>query len=391
MSSYDPKPIETIRMDERERRRVLDEFSARHKPQPNHGPKRDIRVAYSSTQISVSIANPGGNVVTYSVIPRNLSRRGVGFLHGRFVYPHSRCQITLHTLDSESMTLEGTVVRCQHLGGTIHEVGAVFSSPIDLTLFTELKPEELEAHKAEYENDVLDGKIAQTRSERGKVLIVDENKLDRKLVAKLLEREWYSCRETDSRDDAMGMIKAVDFDLIVVDCGVDDASGIELINHLNGAAFKGAILTVSVDDDEELRQAALVAGARKFLTKPINTESFGKLVNLMLGQDQDGGALEPIISTLSHDEGLRPLLRDFTNEVRSMINELRSLDLSADPAPLRMTCRKLVGTGGSYGYDEVRDTARGVLTTLSEAGSDPAPRESAVNRLIQVLSRVRAE
>ncbi len=121
MSSFDHHPIETIRLNDRDKRRIIEEIKSR-KPE-GKGPTRGIRVTYNSTRMTVSIANPGGNVVNYSVIPRNISRHGVSFSHGRFVYPDCQCNIVLATLDGESMTMEGRIVRCDHLMGTIHEVG----------------------------------------------------------------------------------------------------------------------------------------------------------------------------------------------------------------------------------------------------------------------------
>lgn len=392
MSSFDNKPIETIRMEERERRRLIEEYSKNRasKGGKYSGPPRDIRVAYNSPCVTASIVNPGGNSVSYSVIPRNLSRMGIGFLHGRFVYPGSRCSVTLQTLDGESMSIDSVIVRCDHLGGTIHEVGAVFGAPIDLTLFTEMNSEELEKHKAEYERDVLNGSITQVPAERGKVLIVDEYKLDRRLFAGLLERENYSCREANNTTEATRLIEAGKYELVIVDLSPETGSGVEFIDHLNASTYKGTILATSVDKSQS--EAAVVAGAEKFLGKPINSESFGKLVNLMLGMDDsDNQNSEPILSTLSHDESIRPLLREFISEIRGMIAELKTVDRASDPVFLRTSCRRLAGAGGGYGYDEVTAAAKGLMGRLDEIADEPAALKSATNNLLNVLTRLRAE
>lgn len=67
MSSFDHHPIETIRPNDRDKRRIIEEIKSR-KPD-GMGQTRGIRVTYNSACMTVSIANPGGNVVNYSVIP----------------------------------------------------------------------------------------------------------------------------------------------------------------------------------------------------------------------------------------------------------------------------------------------------------------------------------
>ncbi len=389
MSSFDHKPIETIRLDDREKRKLVEEMK---KPRPQQdGALRGVRVAYNSACVTVSITNPGGNVVNYSVIPRNISRRGIAFLHGRFIYPDSRCNIVLQTLDDESMTMDGTIVRCDHLAGTIHEVAAAFNSPIDLTLFANMTPAELEGHVEEYENDVSSGQIERGPVELGTVLLVDGYKLDRRLYGAFLDRTGYLCREAGNTQEALGVVKSYEIDAAVIDVCREPEYGMKLIGQLLESSFEGPIMAISADDCDLTRESALAAGAQVFLAKPVDGEVFIEQVHQLVGNEVAGeGVDDPIVSTLSQDESMRPLLRDFVNDAREIASTLRSAVRVSDLDHMRLVCRQLKGTGGGYGFAEVSESACEVIEALDEAERDVERQKEVVDELLSVLRRIRA-
>lgn len=388
MSSFDHHPIETIRLDDREKRQLVEAIK---KPKSQQkGPARGVRVPYESSCVTVSITNPGGNMVTYSVISRNLSRRGIAFLHGRFIYPDSRCDIVLQTLDGESMTMGGTIVRCDHLAGTIHEVAAVFSSPVDLTLFANMTPTELVRHTDEYENDVSSGMIERGPVELGTVLLADSCVQDRRLYSTYLDRAGYICRDATNTQEAMSVIDSYQIDIAVVDVCQDPEYGIDLITKLSEVSFRGPILAVSADEDDKTRELALAAGAQVFMPKPIDGEALRDRVNQLVGNESAGEAGAPILSTYGGDEMMRPLLRDFIIGAREIAGELRSAERSADMDYVRRVCRQLKGSGGGYGFPDVTLSAGVVVQTLDTSPDDFEGQRAAVSDLLDVLGRIRA-
>jgi DNA-binding response OmpR family regulator len=387
MSSFDQKPIETIRLDDREKRKLIEAIK---KPKTNlKGPQRGVRVEYNSTCVTVSVLNPGGNIVNYSVIPRNLSRHGIAFLHGRFIYPDSRCDIVLQTLDDESMTMEGTIVRCDHLAGTIHEVAASFNSPIDLTLFANMTPAELVGHTEEYEDDVSSGLIEQGQVELGTVLLVEGYKLDRRLYYAYLERANFLCREASNAQEALNVVESYEVDAVVIDVCHEPEYGLDLIGQLLKSSFKGSILAISADDYDSTRESVLAAGAEVFLAKPFDGEAFMQEINQLVGNGAASGSDEPIISSLGRDELMRPLLRDFICESREIAKVLRTAERASDSDQLRVICRQLKGTGGGYGFAEVTQSACDVIEALDEAEVDVEHQKAAVDELLGVLGRLR--
>ena len=67
----------------------------------------------------------------YLVRCRNISVSGAAFLHGFYVHPDTKCSLTFLRRGEGGVRLTGTVVRCDHLAGTIHDVGMKFDQVLD--------------------------------------------------------------------------------------------------------------------------------------------------------------------------------------------------------------------------------------------------------------------
>jgi CheY-like chemotaxis protein len=359
--------------------------------QQKKGPARNLRVVYNAERIKVCITNPGGNNVCYSAIPRNLSRHGIAFLHGQFVYPNSQCGVTLKTLDGEIVSMVGTIIRCNHLGGTIHEVAAKFNSPIDLTHFARLTPEEAHSHGIEYQHDVESGRIDRGPKALGRVLVVDAYKLDRLLFTTMLDQAGYSSTGVATAEEALGCVQGGHFDLAIVDVCRDQASGTGQIKRLRDKGFGGAIIAVSAEDKDTLEQEALASGADVLLPKPITGESLISSAKALLGRDSGSrNGTNEIVSTLSGDQALQPLLQAFIDDARSAVAGLRSALDESDEQSLLRICRQLKGSGGSYGFEAITSSAELVLQSLGGAEKDIGRQRASVDNLIKVIDRIRA-
>ena len=99
------------------------------------------------------------------------------------------------------------------------------------------------------------------------VLVIEDEKEIRRFVRSALEAEGYRVAEAETQQ--RGLIEAGTRrpDLLVVDLGLPDGDGIELIRQLR--AFSGApVIVLSARTAEEDKVEALDAGADDYLVKP---------------------------------------------------------------------------------------------------------------------------
>ncbi len=99
------------------------------------------------------------------------------------------------------------------------------------------------------------------------VLVVDDEVQIRRLLRLTLEEAGYTVRETDTGQSGLNEIARQAPDAIVLDLGLPDLSGVEVLKQLRTWST-APVLVLSVFGEEGSKIAALDAGADDYLTKP---------------------------------------------------------------------------------------------------------------------------
>lgn len=383
MRPNDDRPIDTIRLSPRDRRKVVQEIN-RQRSAEHHG-RRDLRVEYNIDEAIVQVDQPNGNRVRLAVLPRNLSRRGMAYLVGRFIYPRSSCLIHLNTLDGERCSVEGTVLRCEHVGGILHEVAVLFRTPVDISLFIELTPEQRELWEAE-QREHAPKITAPAARPRPQALIVDDNKTDARLLAMWLKKLGYEATCATNIDEAIRAFRLGQHELVLVDQMLGREDGLEVVRHLRDDGFRGPIVAISADDSPQRRAETKQRGCSIFLAKPLDQatleDTLSEVASLPAAASAPIG--QPIRSVLVDDAQVKTLLPEFVEELRNDADRLRRAMTSADTAIVRQLCMSMKGSGGSFGYEQVSRAAGQVLDMLASAPDDL----QAVTRRVQELSSI---
>ncbi len=109
---------------------------------------------------------------------------------------------------------------------------------------------------------------------KGRVLIVDDHELDRRLSSLDLEAAGYIVSEAGSVGEALKRLERQTFDCIVLDIKLPDVDGLtflrtmRLVSKLENVPV--IMLTASDDVDDELQ--AMSGGAVSYLVKPSHRE-----------------------------------------------------------------------------------------------------------------------
>jgi CheY-like chemotaxis protein len=111
------------------------------------------------------------------------------------------------------------------------------------------------------------------RRERGYLLVVDDNALNRDLLARQLEREGHRVELAEDGRQALAMIEEGGrFDLVLLDLMMPGMNGYEVLQHLKGDAALRDIPVIMISALDELDSVVrcLEAGAEDYLPKPFN-------------------------------------------------------------------------------------------------------------------------
>ena len=113
------------------------------------------------------------------------------------------------------------------------------------------------------------------------ILIVDDEPHIRRLLHGTLTRADYRVTEAGSARQAMAEIEANAPDVVLLDLGLPDRDGLELLPLIQQKS-KAAVLIVSARDATDEKVAALDLGAIDYVTKPFDTEELLARVRVAL-------------------------------------------------------------------------------------------------------------
>jgi CheY-like chemotaxis protein len=388
MSNHALNPIETLRLSAADKQKLIDyvEHTAR---QPVNNERRGLRVNYFGRKVLVTVTNQEGQKACCTVVPRNLSRRGLAFVHGRFVYPDSRAEVTLPMLNGKWCVLRGLVRRCRHVQGIVHEVSIVFDDAIDLAQFVRLTHEQSERQLAELAQDGLNEHDLAPGC-WGRVLLVEDQPADRRLIKLWLQRMQLMVVDTCDVHDALETISRGLYDLFLIDGHLGEEDGVELIEHLRGQGILAPILALSASDESgTFGPRAQKAGATAVLPKPLNPDDLCKQIEqvMTLAGKRDES---PLPSQLKQDPEMEPLIADFVTGLAVCMTKIRTTIAKSDLEPLSQLCGNLKGTGGSHGFPQLTEAAKLVMQFLDAKPRDLDKVRRGINELMFTIRRIQA-
>ena len=106
----------------------------------------------------------------------------------------------------------------------------------------------------------------------GRLLIVDDNENNRDMLGRRLQRRGFEIEEAANGKQALEMIEAKDYDLIILDVMMpvmDGITALKKIRERHEPTELGVLMATAKDQPEDIVEA-LKAGANDYVTKPIN-------------------------------------------------------------------------------------------------------------------------
>ena len=124
-----------------------------------------------------------------------------------------------------------------------------------------------------------------------KVLIVDDEANICSFIAAILESNGYQVLTADTCAQGRMIFASHHPDLIVLDLGLPDADGSELVGAVRAAGSAAPILVLSARSDEGEKIRVLDLGANDYITKPFGTGELLARVRAALRNARPGPAV----------------------------------------------------------------------------------------------------
>ena len=205
------------------------------------------------------------------------------------------------------------------------------------------------------------------------VLIVDDELYIRRLLSATLARAGYQVEEAGDARQAMALAEQLRPDLVLLDLGLPDRDGLELVHALKGGG-KTAVVVVSAREGTEDKVAALDLGADDYVTKPFDTEELLARVRAALRHKlgERGAASSVVAGDLRVDLVTRQVTRagDEVHLTRKEYHVLAALAVAPDRV---VTHQTILAAAWPHEYDRRIEYLRIVVRNLrAKIEPDPA-------------------
>jgi len=325
----------------------LDERAA-HSSADNH--RRAERYTYRVDSLVVEFPQANEGSVRHTVPSRNISRDGVAFLLGNFVYPGTACQIHLVNVNQNQVVAAGKVVRCRYLEGSanLYEVGVRLDRPIDPALF----------HRG---------------AAKIRMLVADNDPAMHRLISYFLKTENVELTFAESGHQVVELANLAFFDLILLDMELPEPDGLQVAQDLRAAGYLRPIIAMTARSSPDARDRCTASGCTVCFAKPITRDTLLQLVHSHIE--------EPLISSLADDPEMAGLINDFVKELPTKVRQLHDAHKAKDLATLERCARTVKGEAGAFGFERITEAA----TSLEAATAKPDDVDALRERLEQLV------
>ncbi|NJL30177.1 MAG: response regulator [Phycisphaerales bacterium] len=231
--------LDSLKLSEREHQELLQQLRDEESQSKAKNRRNDQRIDYNITGgIIIQVHHPGGSVANYMIRTRNLSKHGMGFLHGNFLHSGTPCLVALRRIDHHTTTVAGEVRRCRLIHGRVHEIGIRFQAPIEIDQYINLnEPKDTDAGKPSIKLPEL----------MGRVLYAEDSINDQELLKFQLKTLGMEVITVSNGPEALLHAEVEKFDLIITNIWLPGMTGPELAMCLRDKGYKGIILALTTD------------------------------------------------------------------------------------------------------------------------------------------------
>lgn len=126
-----------------------------------------------------------------------------------------------------------------------------------------------------------------------RVLIVEDDKIIGDGISQALDMEHYAADWVEDVESAKIALLATDYEMLVLDIGLPDGSGFEILRRLREKNNDMPVLILTAYDDISYRVKGLDLGADDYLIKPFKLEEL--LARLRALRRRAGGRSNPVL------------------------------------------------------------------------------------------------
>ena len=129
------------------------------------------------------------------------------------------------------------------------------------------------------------------------VLVVDDEPPIRRLLRTSLGAQGFRVLEAATGQGALDLLTRDAPEVVLLDLGLPDLEGLEVIRRLRASGSKTAVIVLSIRGDEQGKVQALDLGADDYVTKPFGMAELVARIRTALRHRLQGQGAEPVFTS----------------------------------------------------------------------------------------------
>ena len=121
------------------------------------------------------------------------------------------------------------------------------------------------------------------------ILLVEDEKLLSQSVVQYLSNSGIDCTQAFTFNSAINKMSEFNFDCIVIDIGLPDGSGIDLITYIKKKKLEAGLIIISARNSLEDKLEGFTTGADDFLVKPFHLSELNARINAIVRRKKFDG------------------------------------------------------------------------------------------------------
>ena len=123
-----------------------------------------------------------------------------------------------------------------------------------------------------------------------KILLIEDEKEMRQILRQTLERENYTVESARNYQEALSKVGVYEYDCILLDIGLPDGSGLEILKELKRQNKSDGVIIISAKNSLDDKLKGLNLGADDYLPKPFHMAELNARVKAVLRRKKFDGA-----------------------------------------------------------------------------------------------------
>ncbi len=339
---------------------LLNKLEHKATPQePGSKPLRlHTRLKYHQPYLELKLQTSDRMERVITVATRNISRGGLSVLHSSFIHQDTKVSVSLARVDAKPERVNGKVVRCDHRGGVVHEVGIQFEKEITVQEF--IQPDIFDCLRTH--------ELVNPAELQGKILVVGKDPVAIPLVREYLQHTSINFGFEESSEAALA--KDLDsYDIIFSCLQLEPMSGPEFIRALRNAGYLKPVIINGFCKTHTVRSQIRLSTADLFVPCPIDENDFYCALAEFLITEWKHSTLLAMREHHSHNSA--QVLR---NEITRLGTTLAEASSAGDAVQIYAHCSKIRSIASLLGLVELSELAGQVGKQIESTGQ-PGPHE----------------